>query len=113
MMSNEGECIRVSSDYPNIKTSADIINRLANRDRLYGKYYFFSVIIVLLLLLIGLIIACLIDKSMRDNVWSIITLKSMSIGILVLMVLYFIIPWVQNYCINRLIINSWNDKKKI
>ena len=112
-MSDKTECITVSSDYPNIKTSADIINRLANRDKLYNKYYFFSVVIVLILLLIGLIIACLIDKTIRDDVWSVITLKSVSIGILILMILYFILPWVQNYVINRLIINSWNDKKKI
>lgn len=112
-MSDKAECIIVSPDYPNIKTSADIINRLAKRDKLYNKYYFFSVIIVLVLLLIGLIIACLIDKTIREDVWSVITLKSVSIGILILMVLYFIIPWVQNYAINRLIINSWTDNKKI
>jgi len=112
-MSDKTECITVSSDYPNIKTSADIINRLAKRDKLYNKYYFFSVIIVLILLLIGLIIACCIDETIKDNVWSVITLKSISIGILTLMILYFIVPWVQNYAINCLIINSWNDKKMV
>ena len=112
-MVNNCNCIEISPDLPNIKTSKDILNALYDRDRLHKKYYKISIVIVIVISIIIVILLFIFDKKTHNDITSLIKLENISIGVLLSMILFLSLPWVHSFILHRTVTNKWKTKNKL